>query len=419
MSDAYTDLGLRGPLEDMTVIKAVFNKLKTVHHPDKGGDPQKFDRIMKAWEVLSDPEKKSALDAQLRAAEPAPPRTPDWTAPASPGGYQPYPPPTARGGTATAERTTQHAGPRTVAEEHPWAGEALAVTAARSRAPWWAPAVAATVLAGLWITAVSTVQSPSASAVEMFGDPSFSALRLFGVAVVVWVLILLLIPSVLPVAVIVTAVTGAAVVALFGADYPVAHGLAVVWSLAALSAVWWSRTRFTAIRGLYLHGDNRGAVLGAPASPGDEWLGQLASTIAATTAGAWSGEHLSAGATPVHLVFVGRRAGVLISAAHVPLPSRVLGGSDWQRVAAALNTADLIRVRKVLTSRGFAPMLYAVTGPGTGGSETVALDKHTSVTILSPRMASAVIGSALVLNQPVVTRRPIRIAAAVNKMLSR
>lgn len=416
MSDAYTDLGLRGPLEDMTVIKAVFNKLKTLNHPDKGGDPQKFDRIMKAWEVLSDPDKKSALDAQLRAAEFAPPTTAGGATAASAAGYEA---PTARGGTATAERTSTRTSTRTAAEEHPWAGEALEVTAARSRAPWWAPAAATAVLAGVWITAVSTVQTPSASAVEMFGDPSFSALRAFGAAVAVWALILLVLPSVLPVALIVTAVTGTAVVALFGSGYPLAHGLAVLWSLAALTGVWWSRTRIGVIRGLYLHGDHRGAVLGAPASPGDERLGQLASTIAATTAGAWSGEHLTAGVTPVHLVFVGRRAGVLVSAAHVPLPSRVLGGSDWQRVAAALNTADLIRVRKALASRGFAPMLYAVTGPGTAGSETVALDKHTSVTVLSPRMASAVIGSALVLNQPVVTRRPIRIAAAVHKIRSR
>lgn len=413
MADAYTDLGLRGPLEDLTVIKAVFNKLKTINHPDKGGDPEVFDRIMKAWEVLSDPDAKAALDAQLRAAE-QPAQTSagsgarHGSTPASgAGGYIPPTPNPAPGTTATATA------PRTVADEHPWAGEALEAVARRSRTPWWVPGVAGPVAAAAWIAAVSTVQSPSPAAIEMFGEPSVSALRVFGAGVGLWALILLVIPSVVPVALIITAVLGAAVVALFGADYPIAHGAAVGLSVAALAAVWWSRTRLTALRGLYLQDKHRGAVLGAAETAGDETLAQLASTIAATTAGAWSGEHLMVGSTPVQLVFVGRRAGVLVSAAHVPLPTRVLGGADWQRVAASLHGRDLTRIRKTLTGHGFAPLLYVVTGPGTGGSATVALDKHTTVTMLSPSMASPVIGSALVLNQPVITRRVIRIAATV------
>ena len=32
------------------------------HHPDKGGDPEKFKEISKAYETLSDPEKKQLYD---------------------------------------------------------------------------------------------------------------------------------------------------------------------------------------------------------------------------------------------------------------------------------------------------------------------------------------------------------------------
>ena len=133
--------------------------------------------------------------------------------------------------------------------------------------------------------------------------------------------------------------------------------------------------------------------------------------------GSW-GTYFKVGSTVTHLVFVGARAGVLISADHVPLPSRVLGGTDWQRVADALETADIVRIRKALDAHGFAPCLYVVTGPGTGGSEIVALDKHTTVTMLSPGMAPAVIGSALVLEQREVFRRPVRIAKTINALHS-
>ena len=43
-------------------IKKAFRKAAMTHHPDKGGDPEKFKEISKAYEVLSDPEKKQLYD---------------------------------------------------------------------------------------------------------------------------------------------------------------------------------------------------------------------------------------------------------------------------------------------------------------------------------------------------------------------
>jgi DnaJ family protein A protein 2 len=43
-------------------IKKVYKKLALTHHPDRGGDPEKFKEVNEAYEVLSDPNKKSQLD---------------------------------------------------------------------------------------------------------------------------------------------------------------------------------------------------------------------------------------------------------------------------------------------------------------------------------------------------------------------
>ena len=43
-------------------IKKAYRKAAMKHHPDKGGDPEKFKEISKAYEVLSDEEKRAVYD---------------------------------------------------------------------------------------------------------------------------------------------------------------------------------------------------------------------------------------------------------------------------------------------------------------------------------------------------------------------
>merc|ERR1719265_2379496 len=43
-------------------IKKAYRKLAVKHHPDKGGDPEKFKEITRAYEVLSDKDKREKYD---------------------------------------------------------------------------------------------------------------------------------------------------------------------------------------------------------------------------------------------------------------------------------------------------------------------------------------------------------------------
>lgn len=61
MPSLYDRLGLeRG--SDSNDIRKAYMKLARTHHPDKGGNPEEFKEIQKAYEILSDDRKRSIYD---------------------------------------------------------------------------------------------------------------------------------------------------------------------------------------------------------------------------------------------------------------------------------------------------------------------------------------------------------------------
>lgn len=63
MSDYYDILGVSKSATDEE-IKIAYRKLAKTHHPDKGGDKNKFQEIQTAYETLSDPNKKNNYNIQ-------------------------------------------------------------------------------------------------------------------------------------------------------------------------------------------------------------------------------------------------------------------------------------------------------------------------------------------------------------------
>lgn len=59
--DYYEQLGVDRTSQPDEIKKA-YRKLASKHHPDKGGDQEKFKKIQEAYDTLSDPEKKYAYD---------------------------------------------------------------------------------------------------------------------------------------------------------------------------------------------------------------------------------------------------------------------------------------------------------------------------------------------------------------------
>jgi len=57
----YNTLGIP-KTSSMDDIKKAYRKLARIHHPDKGGDEDKFKKITDAYEILSDPVKKRKYD---------------------------------------------------------------------------------------------------------------------------------------------------------------------------------------------------------------------------------------------------------------------------------------------------------------------------------------------------------------------
>ena len=61
-SSLYSILGVQ-PTDSSEDMKRAYFKLARTHHPDKGGDPEKFKEIKKAYEVLSDERKRHMYDS--------------------------------------------------------------------------------------------------------------------------------------------------------------------------------------------------------------------------------------------------------------------------------------------------------------------------------------------------------------------
>jgi DnaJ-class molecular chaperone len=60
--DLYKQLGI-SPDATSEEIKHAYRLLAQIHHPDKGGDEEKFKKIKMAYETLSDPDKRAHYDA--------------------------------------------------------------------------------------------------------------------------------------------------------------------------------------------------------------------------------------------------------------------------------------------------------------------------------------------------------------------
>lgn len=67
VDDHYALLGV-APTSTLHEIRVRFRQLVIAEHPEKGGDPKKFQRLNKAYSVLSDHEKRRNFDEVRRAA---------------------------------------------------------------------------------------------------------------------------------------------------------------------------------------------------------------------------------------------------------------------------------------------------------------------------------------------------------------
>ena len=61
MRDPYQTLGVDRNADEPTIKKA-YRKLASQHHPDKGGDKTKFQEIQSAYDMLTNPQRRSAFD---------------------------------------------------------------------------------------------------------------------------------------------------------------------------------------------------------------------------------------------------------------------------------------------------------------------------------------------------------------------
>ena len=61
MADYYETLGVSKNASEKD-LKTAFRKLAAKHHPDAGGDAEKFKEINEAYNTLKDPQKRQMYD---------------------------------------------------------------------------------------------------------------------------------------------------------------------------------------------------------------------------------------------------------------------------------------------------------------------------------------------------------------------
>lgn len=79
MVDHYAALGVN-PTASADELKKAWRRSVVTHHPDRGGDREKFDAVQAAWEVLSDPGARAAYDRARLLGNRRPP-SPPFSAP--------------------------------------------------------------------------------------------------------------------------------------------------------------------------------------------------------------------------------------------------------------------------------------------------------------------------------------------------
>lgn len=72
MKDLYSILGVDRDCSESD-IKQAYRRLASQHHPDKGGDKERFQDIQQAYAVLSDPDRRREYDDPPRASANMPP----------------------------------------------------------------------------------------------------------------------------------------------------------------------------------------------------------------------------------------------------------------------------------------------------------------------------------------------------------
>lgn len=64
MKNPWNTLGL-SPAATPEEIKRAYRKLAAIHHPDRGGNKDKFDELQKAYDLLNNPAKRRDFDRSV------------------------------------------------------------------------------------------------------------------------------------------------------------------------------------------------------------------------------------------------------------------------------------------------------------------------------------------------------------------